>query len=70
MLPVTRHFGSGSIGLDPSFKDRAKKSLSDAYSSRGSATSSKSGMKILITHSFLSLKSVIFTIGPGILAVL
>lgn len=42
LLPVTRQSGSGSMGLEPSFRLRTKKSLKEAYLSRGKAASSKS----------------------------
>ena len=54
MLPVTRHCGSVSIGLEPSFKARTKNSLIDVYLSRGKAASSKSemslGIRIILTN--------------------
>lgn len=45
--PITRQLGSGSMGLEPSFKERTKNSRNDAYSSRGSATSSKSEIQTI-----------------------
>jgi hypothetical protein len=42
MLPVTRQFGSGSIGLVPSLRLRIKNACKEGYASRGRAASSKS----------------------------
>lgn len=54
-LPVTRHFGSGSIGLEPSFRERTKNSRKEEYSSRGNAASSISEIKL--GFSFFSTQS-------------
>jgi len=61
LLPVTRHWESGSIGLEPSLSLRPKKSRMEGYSSKGKATSSKSAHKqpnMLHDHLFRKINTL------------